>query len=168
MTEHAIILDTGALLAKYYRLIPRFRVKLFTTPSAVEEVKDIENKEALIQAIELELITIESPAKKYVEKVVKLARNIGEITRLSNTDIEIAALALMLNDKEYKAIVITDDYDLQNLLLHVGIGFKPLKTRGIEGARVYIEHCPTCGYVPGSPGERTCPLCNTPLKRIMA
>lgn len=159
------VLDTSALLAKIYRLLPRHEIELYTTPRAVEEVKDRENKEALEEALDLGLITVKSPGKEFVGKVLKHATSIGEVSKLSKTDVEVAALALELKEAG-GTLVFTDDYSLQNLLLHLRIGFKPLRTHGISEERAYLEKCPVCGYVPGEPGEKTCPLCGSEIKRV--
>ncbi|WP_448578115.1 NOB1 family endonuclease [Thermosphaera sp.] len=159
------VLDTSALLAKIYRLLPRYEIELYTSPSVVEEVRDYESKEALQEALDLGLLTVKAPGKGFVERVLKHASAIGEISKLSRTDVEVAALALELKEAG-GTVVFTDDYSLQNLLLHLRIGFKPLKTLGISKERVYIEKCPVCGYVPGEPGERTCPLCGSEIKRV--
>lgn len=66
----------------------------------------------------------------------------------------------------YEVVVITDDYELQNLLLYIGVGFKPLRTRGIAELRIYNAQCPTCGYIPGKPDETRCPLCGGDIKRF--
>lgn len=162
-----IILDTTGLLAKYYRLLPRHVFKAYTTRSAVEEVIDEENRSALEDAIESGLIEVLEPSQEFYRRALEEARRVGEVSKLSRTDLEVASLALMLRDRG-RVIVITDDYSLQNLLLHLGVSFKPLRTMGIRDMRRYIEYCPTCGYVPAQPGEKTCPLCGSPLARRRA
>lgn len=160
-----VILDTGALLAKYYRYIDRSRYSIYTTESAVLEVKDYENKQALEEAIELGLLYVVKPGQDYLERAIYNARSIGALHKLSRTDIEIAALAEQLKDHSIVVMVITDDYELQNLLLHMEVGFKPLRTIGIRESRIYTAQCPVCGYVPGKPGEDKCPFCNSEIKR---
>ncbi len=163
--KKAIILDTSALIAKYYRLLPRNIFEVYTTENAVREVIDRENREALFEAIDLGLITVSNPGLQYVEEARKKAIEVGSIHKLSKTDIEVAALAIQLNNMGYTTIVITDDYELQNLLLYIGIGFKPLRTRGVNTLRVYRAYCPVCGYTPASPGVETCPLCGAKITR---
>ncbi|MGC8983106.1 MAG: NOB1 family endonuclease [Desulfurococcaceae archaeon] len=133
-SKTAVVLDTGALLAKYYRLVPRHLVDLFTTSYNISEVIDLENKEALKEALELGLISVVDPHGPYLEEVEKLAKQTGSIHKLSKTDLAVAALALQLVSAGREVLVITDDYDLQSLLLSLGIKFKPLRTRGIKEA----------------------------------
>ncbi|MEM4717145.1 MAG: nucleotide-binding protein [Desulfurococcaceae archaeon] len=164
-SKHVVILDTSALLAKYYRYIDRSRYSIYTTESAVHEVKDYENKQALEEAIELGLLIVIRPRQDTVERTMHKARSIGALHKLSRTDIEIAGLAEQLKELGIVVIVITDDYELQNLLFHIEVGFKPLRTSGIRESRVYKAQCPVCGYVPGKPGENKCPLCNSEIRR---
>ncbi|MEM0367843.1 MAG: nucleotide-binding protein [Desulfurococcaceae archaeon] len=161
----ALILDTGALLAKYYRYAPRIKVDIYTTDSAVNEVKDQENKSALIEALELRLIHVEKPGRTFIIKIMEIAKAIGCLHKLSITDVEIAALSLQLRKEYSEVVVVTDDYELQNLLSYMGVSFKPLRTRGIEDLRVFKAYCPVCGYTPGKPSEDTCPLCGSKITR---
>jgi len=69
--KKAIILDTSALIAKYYRLLPRNIFEVYTTENAVREVIDRENREALFEAIDLGLITVSNPGLQYVEEARK-------------------------------------------------------------------------------------------------
>ncbi len=161
----AVVLDTGALLAKYYRLLPRTRLDVFTVSLAVNEVKDPDNKQALIEAIDLEVIRVIDPDKDYLESALRAVRNTGLITRLSTTDIHVIALALMLKEKYRDVVVITDDYDIQNTLYGLKISFKPLRTRGIARFIRYTVYCPLCYYTPSNPGEEICPLCGVLLTR---
>ena len=165
---YAVVLDTGALLAKYYNLLPRHRVALYTTFSNVEEVRDEENKTALLDAIENRVVTVIEPASDCVKEALNHAEESGELAKLSKTDVSVIALALCLKREGFNVVVLTDDYDVQNVLLRLNIGFKPLKSRGIREYRYYKVYCPVCGYVPGAPGETTCPVCGSKLVTVRA
>ncbi|WP_440059041.1 NOB1 family endonuclease [Thermogladius sp. 4427co] len=162
----AVVADTGALLARYYNLLPIHVYDFYTTKACVQEVRDRENKEALENAIELGLVRVVEIDKEYFEKALNKAREIGELTKVSEADLSIIALALSLSETYDKVIVLTDDYSLQNILYNIGISFKPVRTTGIREAWKFREYCPVCGYVPGKPGEKTCPVCGSPLKRV--
>jgi len=164
----AVVLDTSALLAKYYRLLPRTIMDVYTTSLAVNEVRDLENRQALLEAIDVGIISITDPEKLYINTVLLEAKNTGSLSGLSTTDIHIAALALMLREKYSSVVVITDDYELQNLLLSLKISFKPLKTTGITRFIKYTVYCPICYYMPSNPGETTCPFCGVELTRKRA
>ncbi|MCC6010927.1 MAG: nucleotide-binding protein [Desulfurococcaceae archaeon] len=161
----AVVLDTGALLAKYYRLLPRMGIDVFTASLAVSEVKDADNRQALLEAIDLGVISVIDPDKHYLENALLAARNTGSINKLSTTDIHIIALALMLKERYNNVVVITDDYDIQNTLYGLNVSFKPLRTRGIIRFMQYTVYCPLCYYTPSNPGEELCPFCGIPLTR---
>ncbi|ABN69827.1 Nucleotide binding protein, PINc [Staphylothermus marinus F1] len=158
-----IVFDTSAFLAKYHLQLPRYIVKIYTVPRVVDEVRDQENKEALELGIETKMIEVIEPREDFRRKTIIKARKIGEHVSLSKTDIDVAALSLQLKTIHDKVIVFTDDYSLQNLLYHMGIPFKPLRTKGIRKARKYRVYCPVCGYVPADPSEDTCPICGSKL-----
>lgn len=163
-----MVLDTGALLAKYYRFIPRVGVDMYTTPSAVCEVKDPENRAALVEAVDLGFVKIIAPSQPHVSVIMQAAVKIGSIHKLSSTDLDVAALAVQLRGSYSEVVVVTDDYELENLLLYLGVSFKPLRTPGIRELRVFAALCPVCGYVPGKPGEETCPFCGISISRRRA
>lgn len=160
-----IVLDTGALLSKYYLYLPKGSSLIVTTSDNFAEVRDEENRAALEGAIEAGLVHLIDPDSGSISEVKEVAKSIGELGELSAADLKLAALALYMKRRGGKVVVITDDYNLQNLLLHLSIGFKPLRTRGIREARKYEVRCPICGYSPGEPGEDYCPFCNAKLRR---
>jgi len=161
----AVVLDTGALLAKYYRFIPRQVAEAYTTASASGEVRDRENRDALEEAVDLGLIRVVTPGQGFIEVAKNAARAVGCLHKLSLTDVEIVALALSLKSSYRDVVVVTDDYELQNLLAHLGISYRPLRTRGIREVKAYVAQCPLCGYVPGKPGEEVCPFCGIKIRR---
>jgi UPF0271 protein len=163
------VFDTSAFIAKYHLQLPKYLVKIYTVKRVVEEVKDSESRVALELGIDTGFVNIVEPKEKYRDIVRKHAMRIGEYISLSKTDIDVAALALQLS-REYdsKVIVVTDDYALQNLLYHLGVSFKPLRTMGIKKIHEYIVYCPNCGYVSSSGDEDVCPICGSKLvKKIV-
>jgi len=159
-----IILDTTGFIAKYHLSLDPVKTIVYTTSSVVSEVKDYESREALDLGLDIGRVNILDPPRDIVESVYRVASRIGEHVKLSRTDVEIAGLALYLS-KRGRVVVITDDYSLQNLLYHLNISFKPLRTTGIDKPRKYIVYCSICGYVPGDKSEVECPICGAVLKR---
>lgn len=152
-----LVLDTAGLLSKIQLQMYSSDVELYTAPSVVEEVRDRESREALEISLGIDRVRIIQPSIESVAFVSKTADYLGYMSRLSKTDIEVASLAYELK-KSYRVTVITDDYDLQNLLLHLGIEFMPIKTRGIKERKVSRNKCKICGY-PLSSGIDNCPVC---------
>jgi len=134
-----VVLDTTALLAKYYMYLDPLKAEIYTVRRAVDEVKDAENREALEVGLCIGRVKVAEPQKPFVEEVLKTAQGIGEKAKLSTTDVEVAALALEFKKKGFRVVVITDDYALQNLLLYLNIPFKPLRTTGIRKPRKYVN-----------------------------
>ncbi len=83
-----------------------------TTPGVVEEVKDLASK-GLFEVAREKGLRITSPSHDFIEKVKKVASS-----RLSRVDLEVLALAL-----EEKAVVVTDDYRMQNTAKKLGLKF---------------------------------------------
>ncbi|MET1159663.1 MAG: NOB1 family endonuclease [Thermoprotei archaeon] len=154
-----LIFDTTAFLAKYHLQLWGRNIEIYTTQSVVNEVRDSESKSALELGLSIARINILEPQKTYLEKVKKNAFKLGVLHKLSKTDLEVAALALELSERGRKVVVVTDDYMLQNLLLDIGIGFKPLRTTGIKKLRRYKIKCPVCGYTSIRSDEEICPIC---------
>ncbi len=157
------VLDTTAFLAALPLMV--YNARLLAPPRVIEEVKDRESRERLQVALLLDRVEVVEPRDRYRWRARRAAVKHGLHGSLSETDIDVAALALQAREEYGDATVITDDYALQELLTHLGIAFQPLRTRGIREARDYILVCPVCGYVSRRYGERVCPRCGVPLVR---
>ncbi len=59
------------------------------------------------------------PKEKYIKKVKKEASKIGYLEKLSETDIDVLALAL-----ERKGAILTNDFAIQNVARRLGIRFE--------------------------------------------
>ncbi|UXD21594.1 ribonuclease VapC5 [Ignicoccus pacificus DSM 13166] len=147
-----IVHDTGSLLAGMPALMPG---ENYTTPDNLEEVKDSNSKSALERYIYK--LKVVSPDQRYVKIVMEKARELGE--DLSETDVKVVALALQLN-----ALLLSDDYGVLNVAQALGIEWKSVRTKGIDGNIKWEKFCPACkrSY---PPEYKVCPVCGTVLKR---
>jgi len=137
--KRCLVLDTTALLAAIQLSMAPMdgNTVLLTTSSNVEEVKDFENRSKLEVALEIGRIVVKDPDPRYVEKVVEVAKRVGSLGKLSFTDLQLVALALELRDEGMEVVVLSDDYHVQNLLAHLGIEFRALRTPGIREKKVF-------------------------------
>jgi len=131
--KKALVLDTAAFLAALQLLM--YGIDLYTPRSVVEEVKDFESVQRFQLSESIERVKVEDPKHSFVSKAVEVARRHGVLERLSNTDLDVLALALQLSSQGYDVVVLTDDYVLQRILIELGLGFMPVKTRGVEKKR---------------------------------
>lgn len=85
-------------------------------------------------------IKVESPSKAVIEKIKAEAQKTGDLDRLSQTDIQVLALAF-----EIGVPLISDDYSVQNVASSIGLKCMPMETRGIS--QIYYWHyvCRGCG-----------------------
>ncbi|WP_297556605.1 type II toxin-antitoxin system VapC family toxin [Thermococcus sp.] len=132
-----------------------------TTPKVVEEVKDPESKLFLEGLISAGKVRVLAPSLKSIEAVKDAARRTGELNELSEADVEVLALAY-----ELKGILLTDDYNLQNIARTLGIEFRTLK-RGIKRVIRWNYVCIGCGkHFREMPPEGVCPDCGSPVRLV--
>lgn len=104
----------------------------YTTQSVIDEIRDAKSRAIATAAIAQHRLRIAEPLSEYVERVRRVARRIGSAHKLSQTDLEIAALALQMG-----AILVTDDWTLQNLAAHLGIRFEGVVRGSIRRKRTF-------------------------------
>ncbi|MCL4344418.1 MAG: hypothetical protein JRN26_04050 [Nitrososphaerota archaeon] len=133
---------------------------LFTTNEVVNEVAS-ENERLIVNSyIKSFRLKVLEPDKK----ASGLALNItGTSPRLTEADISVIALALQLGE-QYDITVITDDYELQNVLALHNIKCKGIKTTGIKKIIQWTYRCTGCGRYFKKPFE-ICPYCGSAVKR---
>jgi UPF0271 protein len=131
----------------------------YTTPSVIEEIrrgkmaKDIE----ILRDVS---IKITSPKQEVITEVKRAAETTGDISRLSETDIEVLALAL-----ELEALIFTDDYSIQNLAMVLSIEYQPGVEKGITEIFKWESKCSGCART--FDGQKdTCPVCGSDLKLV--
>lgn len=125
-SKRAYVLDTSALLLGFGEV-----ENLYTTEQAIEEVVygelQVARLEAMLDSGIIKKITPRQETLKFIESLSKRRR-----ARLSETDLSILAAAIDLSEKFEEIYIVTDDYQVQNLAIKLGLKFIPLKHPGIS------------------------------------
>ncbi|HDO19214.1 MAG TPA: nucleic acid-binding protein [Thermoplasmatales archaeon] len=133
---------------------------LITVPSVKREVS--KRHDYAFEFFLSKGLSIESPSKESMSLVEKVAEEIGEKERLSQTDKEIVAIAL---DKRGKGnvCILTDDYSIQNIASMLGIRYQGISEKGITKKFVWRYKCEGCKKV-FKERLSSCPICGSKLK----
>ncbi|MGQ9529980.1 MAG: NOB1 family endonuclease [Candidatus Bathycorpusculaceae bacterium] len=160
-----IVLDTSAFVVGFDPL--SISEDQYTTPMVREEI--IEGSMPWVRfktAVESGKLKVRKPDKIFIEKVKATASTAGETFFMSETDLQVLALALQLKKSGYHPLIATDDYSIQNIANSIGIEFTSLATFGIRFQLKWIRYCPACHrkYPPDYKSKK-CKICGTELKR---
>lgn len=128
----------------------------FTTPSVVDELKDIRSKGNFERWCALGL-RVMSPGRDALGRVAAAAATSRDAGVISATDAELLALALELG-----AVLSTDDFAIQNVALVLGVRIMPVQQR--RAKRIHWKYrCSGCGKYSDHDGE--CLICGAAIKR---
>jgi UPF0271 protein len=117
-------------------------------------------------AVESGKIRIKMPTEEFSNKIRESASKVGDSYLLSETDMQLLALALELKASGEQPEIITDDYSIQNVAKQNGIAFYALATFGIRRLLEWIRYCPACHReYPVNSSFSSCQVCGTELKR---
>lgn len=160
------ILDTSAILSG--KPINLDKVKMVTTPGISKELKpggrDYQSFQFLIERG----LSIRSPSKESINKIKTTSNKTGDANRLSKTDVEILALALDISkDDEKEAIILTDDYSIQNVANVLNIKFETISQSGITKRFKWTCRCRGCGKK-FKENIRICPICGAETKTVIS
>lgn len=130
------------------------------TPSrVVSELKDLRGKARLEVLISQGLI-ISDPGEEAISAVIAASKKSGDTGVLSQTDIDVLALAY-----EVHGAIYTDDFALQNTARHLEITINPILQRKSQ-AKVWKLRCIGCGrYYETIPVDSLCEVCGSQVKR---
>jgi len=150
------VLDTSAILSgKDFSL----EDELFLSPGILNEIKHGRMKRRLDFLLESGL-TVLSPSKETVEKVKKIARETKDDARVTEADIEILSLALELD-----AVLLSDDYSIQNIASKMKIRYQGIAQEGIKKTIKWRYRCKGCGRY-WEKMHDLCPVCGSRLKTV--
>jgi len=127
--------------------------ELITVPAVEAELKDITAKSRLY----IFEARVESASPQSLKAARSAAAETGDLKALSPADLDVLAKAL-----EYRAVLATDDYALQNVALHLGLKIEPIGQPRIKRKLKHVQRCQGCGS--RFEGE-ACPDCGTPARK---
>lgn len=147
-----VVLDTSAII--YLNDFRKFE-EMLTVQDVIEEIKD---KITSMKLAGLKLKIVE-PKKESIEEIIKVARETGDLEKLSRTDIKILALA-----KENSCTIISDDYNVQNIAEKMGIKYISIFSKKITKLIKWKKFCKNCKKY--FEEEKICSFCGGKLIRV--
>ncbi len=130
------VLDTSVILSgKDIHLSDQ----MFIPPSITDEIQKGGRWYKKFQRYQAAGLRIVTPPGTVIEMIKKQAKKTGDFLRLSEADIEVLALAYHLN-----AVILTDDYTIQNLARSLNIGYKGVAQKEIEKEYRWAYRCKKC------------------------
>lgn len=163
--KRVVVLDTSAFLAGFDPF--SFGEELVTVPMVEKEIqRNSILKTRFETAIESGKLKVQVPSEEFSQKVKSVACKVGDSFKLSETDMQLLALAMQLSTEGAIPQVVTDDYSIQNVVKQMDIEFVALATFGIKRLLEWIRYCPAC-YKEYSANTKSkeCLVCGTELKR---
>lgn len=163
-SEVIFVVDTSALVGKLQYAASD--IQLATTPLLVKEMLRHGLKDVVQMLSDTQKLRILEPTPESIKVVVDAATGLGDIAYLSKPDQQLLALAIDLSKQNFRVVVLTDDYSIQNVAQRLSIHFRSIGEHGIREIIQWETYCPGCGHKfrDHSRGD-SCPICGTLLKR---
>ena len=158
--KEILVLDTAGLLIATSISSPQ---EIYTVPRAIDEVRDETSRSRLELVLSSGKIRITQPSKDSIREIEEIVNRQGFREALSQTDIEVLALALDLVKRGSRVVVVSDDSFIHRVARSLGIRTMSIKHRvsGTSSLRYYV--CPVCGYRSLKRFDR-CPVCGTVIR----
>lgn len=128
---------------------------MLTVSRVLKEIKDDES----VNYLSLIDIGVKDPDRSDVEKVKRVARKTGDIYKLSETDLDLLALAIEIKREGNEPVIVTDDYSIQNVARSLGIKTDSVVQKGISKKFKWVRICKGCKRRVDE--GRICPVCGS-------
>ncbi len=149
------VLDTSAVLSRRFNLSEGV---FLISKGVIDEVALGKISRSL--QMNLSSLEIYTPSPDSIMAVKAAAKLTGDIKSLSGTDIELIAISL-----ETGAILVTDDFAIENVANQLGLDFAGADLKKITHRIKWGYRCTGCGKRFSNYME-TCPVCGHQLKRF--
>lgn len=160
------IIDTSAILSG--KPIIFENAELVTTPGVSEEFTPGGRNYRNFQLLREKGLCIMAPSQEALDIVATAGKETGDYDRLSSADREILALAVDISkDHAKEAVILTDDYSIQNVAHTLGLKFQSFMQKGIAKKFKWMYQCQGCGKK-FKGNINTCPICGTETKNIIS
>lgn len=153
-----LILDSSAFLSGF---MPE---NAYTVQEVLDELKDEKIKLRINLSLNDGSLKLQEPGVEEIQKVKKAARETGDIAKLSETDVKLLSIALYFRNKN--AVLVTDDYSIQNLACKLGIKIAATTEGEIEKVFTWKNVCRGCGRKFDTEYKGRCSFCESELKRV--
>ena len=166
MDELIFIIDTSAILSGVPLNLGT--AQMVTSTGITSELHPGGRDYRTFQFLRQKGLELHSPSKASLKYVRSIAAKTGDEKRLSTIDLEILALAWDLQKKvNTRAIILTDDYAMQNVAHTLNILFEPVSQKKITKKFKWSCRCPGCkrrfkDFV------AVCPICGTETKTVIS
>jgi len=161
-----MVLDTSAFLAGF----DPFSVSedQATVPKVKEEIRNSSMPWVRFKtAVENGKLKVKAPSEDFWNKVKASANRVGDSFFLSETDMQILALALELKAEGCASQIVTDDYSIQNVANALNLKFQSVNQSGITKRFKWDYRCRGCGKR-FKDSIKICPICGTETKSIIS
>ncbi len=152
--KEMIVPDTSAILTGSVNLLGE---NIIVPSMVLWEIA--RGKPARIIKDQEEMLRVVNPQKNSVMRIREEAEITGDLKYLSETDIEVLAVALESNGK-----IITNDYSIQNVAKKIGIPFEPCGIDPIKNEIKWSFRCKGCRKV-YEENLKECRICGHKLVR---
>jgi len=163
--HRVVVLDTSAFLSGFDPF--GLSDEQVTVPKVEEEIqRNSMIKVRFNTAIESGKVKVNAPSEEFLNAAKSSASKVGDSFKLSETDMQLLALALELKSQGGTPQIVTDDYSIQNVATQLDIEFLSLATFGIKRLLEWIRYCPACyRQYPADGRFKECLICGTELRR---
>ena len=160
--EKLFVVDSSALLSGK----PIANVSRLVIPRGIEKEvtkggRDYRQFKYMLEAG----MQVRIPSSDSIEKIEKASRITGDDTRISDVDREVLALALELRREGEDAVILSDDYSIQNVAEELCIPYQSFDQSGIKEKFKWIYKCKGCERI-FEKKYKTCPFCGSGLKQV--
>ncbi|RDE13471.1 MAG: hypothetical protein C4K48_08165 [Candidatus Thorarchaeota archaeon] len=157
------VVDAGALFSTWTK---RVGEGVFSTTTDV--VDEIRNRPSKFRADLLEVLDRlreEAPPTDSINAARRAATETGDDSILSETDIELIALAHSKRQDGSSIVLVSTDLAVLNTARHMGIETVDPSGKFKDDIK-WVSICPACGHRSvASKAGLECPVCGTPMRR---
>jgi len=150
------VLDTSAILSGRWQ-----GGDTVTAPGVIDEFEEGGHSWRMLQYAREAGLHVRLPPESAVETVRAAAQRTGDLPMLTDTDIEVLALAVSLDD----GVVVTDDYAIQNVAACLDVPFEVVVQDGIREQFEWRYRCTSCRRWVDEKTE-DCPVCGGQVRRV--
>jgi len=161
--SHIYVIDSGVLFSDWPRQVPDG--VFATTIGVVDEIRNKPTKFRMDTLKLLDRLQNEIPPIASVRAVAKAATETGDKPVLSQTDLELIALAHSKKKTGASITLVSTDMAILNTARYLGIDTIDPSGRFKDDIR-WILVCPACNHKSKMSGEGLeCPICGTQMRR---